>query len=221
MHARPRKPGNVHESASETDLYYYRARYYDASSGRFLNEDRLGFEGGINLYRYARNSPLNWTDPSGTSPQSPVPGPVQHLCFRVTSTGTTEEPCADPNGGMTCINNDSHCLIPITPAPPAGPLHHHDTSPGCACDPAYLMKQVQNIRTEAQNNNKRTVISAYGTSGALTGLELGLDALGVGVLPEFILPADLLLLLMDIDEVRHNNKLAEERIKILFEPCID
>jgi len=104
---------------------------------------------------------------------------------------------------------------------PAGPLHHHDTGPGCACDPVYLMKQVQNIRTEAQNNNKRTVISAYGTSGALTGLELGLDALGVGVLGEFILPADLLLLIMDIDEVRHNNKLAEERIKILFEPCTD
>jgi RHS repeat-associated protein len=49
----------------ETALYYYRARYYDASAGRFLNEDPLGVNGGINLYRYALNSPTNYFDPLG------------------------------------------------------------------------------------------------------------------------------------------------------------
>ncbi|WP_226998716.1 hypothetical protein [Tardibacter chloracetimidivorans] len=28
----------------------------------------MGFEGGINLYAYALNNPLNLTDPNGTSP---------------------------------------------------------------------------------------------------------------------------------------------------------
>ena len=90
---------------------------------------------------------------------------------------------------------------------------------GWATRPVYLMKQVQRIRREARNKNKRTVISAYGTSGALTGLELGLGALGVSVVGEFVLPLDLLLLIMDIDEVRQNNKLADDQIKILFERC--
>jgi RHS repeat-associated protein len=29
-------------------LYYYRARYYDPATGRFLSEDPTGFAGGIN-----------------------------------------------------------------------------------------------------------------------------------------------------------------------------
>ncbi|MCE3202638.1 RHS repeat domain-containing protein [Paenibacillus sonchi] len=53
----------------ETGLYYLRARYYDPSIGRFLNEDT--YEGKIdnplslNLYTYVENNPLNFTDPSG------------------------------------------------------------------------------------------------------------------------------------------------------------
>src|SRR3984893_17537009 len=41
------------EFDSETGIYYYRARYFDPSAGRFLNEDRLRFQGGANFYRYA------------------------------------------------------------------------------------------------------------------------------------------------------------------------
>jgi RHS repeat-associated protein len=50
---------------AETGLYYYRARYFDPSAGRFLSEDPIRFQGGANFYRYTQNSPLNWIDPSG------------------------------------------------------------------------------------------------------------------------------------------------------------
>lgn len=36
-----------------TGLYYYRARYYDAATGRFTQEDPSGPQGGLNLYSYA------------------------------------------------------------------------------------------------------------------------------------------------------------------------
>jgi RHS repeat-associated protein len=50
----------------ETGLYYYRARYYDPLSGRFLVEDPLLFHSdSINLYQYAKNAPVNFRDPSG------------------------------------------------------------------------------------------------------------------------------------------------------------
>src|SRR6185503_18789838 len=50
----------------ETGLYYYRARYYDPKTGRFVREDPIGLRGSdINFYAYVRNNPVNWTDPYG------------------------------------------------------------------------------------------------------------------------------------------------------------
>ena len=40
-------------------------RYYDPGAGRFLNRDPEGMEGGINLYAYCTNNPVNKSDPSG------------------------------------------------------------------------------------------------------------------------------------------------------------
>ena len=51
----------------ETGLYHFKARYYDPVTGRFLQPDPIGYGAGLNLYRYAKNSPLGHTDPSGTS----------------------------------------------------------------------------------------------------------------------------------------------------------
>jgi len=53
------------EYDQETRLYYNRARYYDPKLGRFLSEDPIGIEGGLNLYTYAGNDPVNGRDPSG------------------------------------------------------------------------------------------------------------------------------------------------------------
>jgi len=56
------------ESDTETGLYYYRARYYDSASGRFLTEDPLRFGAGTNFYRYVFNNPGNFVDPRGLAP---------------------------------------------------------------------------------------------------------------------------------------------------------
>jgi RHS repeat-associated protein len=54
------------ERDEESGLYYYRARYYDPATGRFLSQDPIGFEAGDrNLYRYVGNDATNATDPSG------------------------------------------------------------------------------------------------------------------------------------------------------------
>jgi RHS repeat-associated protein len=46
-------------------LYYYRARYYNPTTGRFISEDPLGLAAGINLYAYAADDPVDLNDPSG------------------------------------------------------------------------------------------------------------------------------------------------------------
>ena len=49
----------------ELDLYFMRNRWYEARTGRFLSEDPIGLEGGINPYTYAGGDPINGTDPTG------------------------------------------------------------------------------------------------------------------------------------------------------------
>ncbi len=46
-------------------LYYYRARYYSPELQRFISEDPIGIEGGINLFVYVGNNPVNFVDPLG------------------------------------------------------------------------------------------------------------------------------------------------------------
>ncbi|MFC1758296.1 RHS repeat domain-containing protein [Planctomycetota bacterium] len=47
-------------------LYYYRARFFDPTTGRFISQDPIGFAAGdTNLYRYVGNNPLDYVDPSG------------------------------------------------------------------------------------------------------------------------------------------------------------
>ncbi len=47
-------------------MYFYRARYYDAGIGRFINSDPIGFSGGdVNFYVYVQNNPFNFVDTSG------------------------------------------------------------------------------------------------------------------------------------------------------------
>jgi len=65
------------DSDTETGLYYYRARYYDPQTGRFLSEDPTEFDGGsLNFYTYVGNRPTTFTDPSGLRVLNPNDYPV-------------------------------------------------------------------------------------------------------------------------------------------------
>ncbi len=49
----------------KSGLVYMRARYYHPYLARFLNEDPIEFEGGMNWYAYALCDPISRIDPSG------------------------------------------------------------------------------------------------------------------------------------------------------------
>ena len=49
----------------ETGLGYWRDRYYDPYIGRWTNRDPIGEAGGLNLYGFVGNDPINLVDPYG------------------------------------------------------------------------------------------------------------------------------------------------------------
>ena len=62
----------------ESGLHYNRFRYYDPQSGRFVNQDPIGLNGGPNCYQYVP-SPTGWIDPFGLSCKEAINDPARML----------------------------------------------------------------------------------------------------------------------------------------------
>jgi RHS repeat-associated protein len=58
-------PGFPGQSRTLADLYYNMHRDYDSSTGRYIQADPIGLDGGPSPYSYAMNNPLRYMDPSG------------------------------------------------------------------------------------------------------------------------------------------------------------
>ncbi|MFL6846105.1 MAG: RHS repeat-associated core domain-containing protein, partial [Allosphingosinicella sp.] len=50
---------------AELGMYYYKARIYSPTLGRFLQTDPIGYGDGMNMYAYVGGDPVNGIDPTG------------------------------------------------------------------------------------------------------------------------------------------------------------
>ena len=135
------------EYDKETGMYYYRARYYDAKVGRFVSKDPIGLAGGINLYSYVGNNPVNWIDPLGLHWL-----PTQHPAGLIPHTH------AGANGPVTVVN-------PRDPgAWPGDPQHIKPSNceKGCGAEFALCIGRVYAQR----RNEARACLTLCGIAAA-------------------------------------------------------
>lgn len=104
----------------ELGMYDYRARIYSPTLGRFLQPDPIGYDGGLNLYAYVANDPINLTDPLGLQ-QMPSDGTIVVSGSRTDPSDTivvTGDPCRLDVGKSSCLEGG---LRPPGPHVSSGP----------------------------------------------------------------------------------------------------
>jgi RHS repeat-associated protein len=110
------------EFDSETGLHYYRARYFDSNSGRFIGQDPIGFGGGdANLYRYVGNNSANLTDPSGLRPLSQseriILAELRNLAQKIKNVPFRDRSSSDPSSKalLALEDNLSRTIDAVSP----------------------------------------------------------------------------------------------------------
>jgi RHS repeat-associated protein len=108
--------------------YDHRARAYYPALGRFLQPDPLGYAAGsLNLYQYANDSPLRFTDPLGLDeiPDSGPVAPAQPEYWDPVVPGTLPN-CSPKPAGPEAKSGTQPCEKPATSPPSQAP----DSMPG-------------------------------------------------------------------------------------------
>jgi RHS repeat-associated protein len=126
----------------QTGLYFLRARYYDASVGRFISKDpRTGTVGNPltqNRFAYGLSNPLRYRDPSGLAAESGSgdAGVVRSGAILGTALGGGIFNASTFGAGLGGIIDAPSAGLWQLPPPPTGPMVMSGREPTPSCPPS-------------------------------------------------------------------------------------
>lgn len=125
--------GFTGQELDNTQLYYYGARYYDPSLGRFLSPDSVdpapNNPQSLNLYSYVLNNPQRYVDPTGNreieweSTQLQMDSSLWATCYICSNTSLSGGSGGASNSGIGLwdVVHTSLDVIGLSPDPIVGP----------------------------------------------------------------------------------------------------
>jgi RHS repeat-associated protein len=165
--------GHYYDRPTGLSLAWYRG--YDPNLGRWLSKDPIGLQGGLNLYGYVSNDPIDAVDPSGMNLQSfaecLASGLSSGLCTSDELDNVSDgldKLCKGPlaflcgPGPLMCPENKSDKRRCPPCPPPSPPMFHkvppHDKHWPCPGDHMHPFEVNQNSKCECFEKKSKKAI---------------------------------------------------------------
>ena len=162
---------------AETGLYYYRARYYSPSLGRFLQTDPIGYQDDIDWYAYVANDPTDRTDPTG------MVGGSDHyedvLAGRAQPVATPEQASSGMRKVLDFVGMVSESLGGALMAMPVtAPVGRVLTEEGVALREATALTKAEQITANAAQGRAGEAITAAKLGDSVAGTQVSIRTSG-------------------------------------------
>jgi len=173
--------GLYFHAATGLQLASYRS--YDANLARWISRDPIDELGGLNLYAYVDNNPVNYIDPTGLVPNAncpvckpPDPKPLPRLCAKP-PLPRLADPTGDPSGPGSGSGSGpgSGPGSKPEPDPAGGPVGKDRATPDVPASPLNGQQPGPDLSIHISGNTESGVNGVGGNIGSWSGDTSSID----------------------------------------------